>query len=572
MAEDAISAELNRAGALPPGTRIGPYRIERVIGHGGMSVVYAAIHVALDRPVALKVLLPSLGGDQEFVERFLAEAQAAARLDYPHIVPVYDSGESNGMNYIAMKLLEGRDLRAILRERRASGNAGLPLDRAISIASQAAGALEYAHRHRVVHRDVKPANIHLESNDRVTLVDFGIARALDRASTTLTGSVMGTPAYMSPEQARGEVADFRSDIYSLGAVLYEMLAGSPPFAGEPRAVMLAHQTAPPRPISPGRPDVPPGVEQVVQRALAKRPEDRFQSAGALALALTNASGGRPVPPAVAEDGADATARFADQIETTGSSLTGSALTGSLPGSPLDAALPAPRRVPLALIGVPIVVLLIALAAWAVLAGPLAAHEARLAVSSDPPGASVSVDGNPLGMTPLQEQKLPAGTHEILIEKQGYVQAKRSDRLRGGQTDRISATLTPLPASDLLTVEQAIVARDIRQTDAGIAIGAPVTSVGIDEEFGMVVTVAPKQQGAQSISFRWELALLDPSGNRLASSAPTTSTLAKDDPRRSFSFVFTFHRNSDGSISTGTYQLQFLIDNRPVVTRPVTLTQ
>jgi protein kinase-like protein/PEGA domain-containing protein len=572
MAEDAISAELNRAGALPPGTRIGPYRIERVIGHGGMSVVYAAIHVALDRPVALKVLLPSLGGDQEFVERFLAEAQAAARLDYPHIVPVYDSGESNGMNYIAMKLLEGRDLRAILRERRASGNAGLPLDRAISIASQAAGALEYAHRHRVVHRDVKPANIHLESNDRVTLVDFGIARALDRASTTLTGSVMGTPAYMSPEQARGEVADFRSDIYSLGAVLYEMLAGSPPFAGEPRAVMLAHQTAPPRPISPGRPDVPPGVEQVVQRALAKRPEDRFQSAGALALALTNASGGRPVPPAVAEDGADATARFADQIETTGSSLTGSALTGSLPGSPLGAALPAPRRVPPALIGVPIVVLLIALAAWAVLAGPLAAHEARLAVSSDPPGASVSVDGNPLGMTPLQEQKLPAGTHEILIEKQGYVQAKRSDRLRGGQTDRISATLTPLPASDLLTVEQAIVARDIRQTDAGIAIGAPVTSVGIDEEFGMVVTVAPKQQGAQSISFRWELALLDPSGNRLASSAPTTSTLAKDDPRRSFSFVFTFHRNSDGSISTGTYQLQFLIDNRPVVTRPVTLTQ
>src|SRR6476661_8461148 len=178
MAEDAIAAGLNRAGVLQPGTRIGPYQVERVLGRGGMSIVYAAIHLALERPVALKVLLPSLAGDEDFVERFLAEARAAARPAYPHIVPVYDRGDVEGVNYIAMNLLEGRDLRAILRERRAEGDAGLPLDRAISITSQAAGALEYAHRHRVVHRDVKPANIHVESNDRVTLVDFGIARAL----------------------------------------------------------------------------------------------------------------------------------------------------------------------------------------------------------------------------------------------------------------------------------------------------------------------------------------------------------------------------------------------------------
>ena len=246
MAEDAIAAGLNRAGVLPAGARIGPYRVERVLGRGGMSIVYAATHVALERPVALKVLLASLAGDDGFVERFLAEARAAARLDYPHIVPVYDSGEVNGVNYIAMKLLEGRDLRAILRERHQQGGVGLAFDRAINITNQAAGALEYAHRHQVVHRDVKPANIHVERNDRITLVDFGIARALDRSSSTLAGSVIGTPAYMSPEQARGETADFRSDIYSLGTVLYEMIAGAPPFTGDAHAVMQAQQTSSPR--------------------------------------------------------------------------------------------------------------------------------------------------------------------------------------------------------------------------------------------------------------------------------------------------------------------------------------
>src|ERR1700730_9918375 len=149
MAEETAAPGSRRSSRLAPGRILGPYRIERQIGRGGMSVVYAATHIPLDRLVALKILLPSLSGDREFVERFLAEAQSAARLDYPHIVPVYDTGEIGGVNFIAMKLLEGKDLNSVLAERREEQQGGLPLDRAISIASQAAGALEYAHQHRV---------------------------------------------------------------------------------------------------------------------------------------------------------------------------------------------------------------------------------------------------------------------------------------------------------------------------------------------------------------------------------------------------------------------------------------
>ncbi|HTE85893.1 MAG TPA: serine/threonine-protein kinase [Dehalococcoidia bacterium] len=586
MAEDAVAAGLGRGGVIAPGTVIGPYRVERQIGRGGMSTVYAATHIALDRVIALKVLLPSLSGDGDFVERFLAEARSAARLDYPHIVPVYDSGEIEGLNYIAMKLLDGRDLRAILQERRSAGQDGLPLDRAISITSQAAGALEYAHQHRVVHRDVKPANIYVDDNDRVTLVDFGIARALDRASSTLTGTVIGTPAYMSPEQARGLPADFRSDIYSLGVVLYEALVGRPPFTGEPHAVMHAHANATPAVLA----TVPHGVNDVVQRALAKNPEDRYQSAGALAFALSNAAGGQLARQALATPDGEATDVFPDAVTptvvgpqagpaaaSTSANIT-NASTQTVAGTGArEAAAPAPtaarQRLPAAAAtGLALVLIIAAALAWAVLLGPLASKDGRLAVSSDPPGATVTVDGNKLGVTPLGAHSLAAGSHEVVVDKPGYVQVKRTERLQARATDNVNTTLTPLPAGDLLTVQQAIVAKDVGAgPNNTITVGTPVTSVRVNEEFGMVVTVAPKPIAQQDVSFRQEIALLDPAGNRLTGSAPVNATIAKSDAAgKAFAFTFHFNPNSDGTIPTGTYQLQFLVDGHAVVTQPITL--
>jgi hypothetical protein len=558
MAEDAVAAGVHRGGSLGPGTIIGPYQIETQIGRGGMSTVFAARHVALDRLVALKVLLPSLAGDGEFVSRFLAEARAAARLDHPHIVPVYDTGEIGGINYIAMKLLDGSDLRAILEHQRSAGYAGLPLDRAARIIGQAAAALDYAHQHRVVHRDVKPANIYVDASDGVTLVDFGIARALDRASSTLTGAVIGTPAYMSPEQALGLPADFRSDIYSLGVVLYEALSGAPPFTGSPHSVMNAHANSSAPPLAERRPDVPAAVEGIVQRALAKRPEDRFQTAGALANALEQAAGGRSTPlgAPVQDDGSTAVYSEIHLPEIDAASTPR--------GTKRRALFPLAAGAALAIIA--------AIAAGALVFGPLGAKDGRLAVNSDPTGAAVTVDGHGLGVTPLAAHAFTAGSHELSLDMPGYVPVKRTEQLHTRTTDTVNATLTVLPASELLTVQQAVVAKDIAQgPNNTITVGSPITSVHINEEFGMVVTVLPKPIAPHDISFRQEMALLDPSGNRLAGSAPSNATVGRgDNSGRVFAFTFHFNANSDGSIPAGTYQLQFLVDGQAMVSRPITL--
>lgn len=583
MAEDVVIAGLTPAGTLLDGSTLGPYRIEHQIGRGGMSIVYAATHIPLDRPVALKVLQPSLAGDQEFVERFLTEARAAARLDSPHIVPVYDSGQIGGVNYIAMKLLDGRDLRSVLRDERATGQTGLAIDRAVSIASQAAGALAYAHQHRVVHRDVKPANIYVDDNDRVTLVDFGIARALDMASSTLTGTVMGTPVYMSPEQARGDPADARSDIYSLGVVAYEMIAGRPPFQGEAHAVMRAQIYDAPPPIVDARPDVSPALAAAVQRALAKDPNERYQNASAMALALVNAADSAAARQALAEDETIVYNPGAGTGTATAATVSRPASGTQVPAVSPDrqetvVAVPAPvglgRRLPLLPLAAGLVLAAVIVAvAWAILAGPFADPNGRLIVNSDPAGASVTVDGNNLGTTPLAAQKLRTGDHELLLNKAGYVEVKRTEQLRARQSDSVDAALTLLPAAALLNV-QALVAKDVGTGPNGaITYGSLVTSVQAEEQFGMVVTLVPKFPGQPNVTFSVLLALVDSSGNQLEVSPPATATVTKDETGGHFiAFPFSFHANSDGTVPAGTYQLQFLIDNQVVVTRPITLVQ
>jgi serine/threonine-protein kinase len=263
------------------------YRLERELGQGGMATVYLAHDLRHDRPVALKVLQPdlarSLGG-----ERFLREIRTAARLQHPHILSVHDSGESDGFLWFTMPYVDGESLR-----RRLERESQLPVAEAIRIAREVADGLDYAHRHGVVHRDVKPENI-LLTDSHALVADFGISRAL--TSDTLdqpitgTGLTVGTPAYMSPEQAAGGTVDARSDVYALGAVLYEMLAGEPPFTGpNPQAVIAKRFHAEPIPIRAVRPSIPERVERALIRALARVPADRFASTAEFARALEEAA-------------------------------------------------------------------------------------------------------------------------------------------------------------------------------------------------------------------------------------------------------------------------------------------
>src|SRR5579883_426453 len=269
----------------------GRYEITHLVARGGMAQVYRARDALLDRPVALKVLFPELSVDRAFVERFRREAQAAANLSHPNIVPVFDWGEDDGTYFIVMEYVDGRPLSALLR---ASGP--LPPERAVDIGANVAAALAYAHRHGVIHRDVKPGNVLITDDGLVKVTDFGIARAVNTEdSLTQTGAVMGTATYFSPEQAEGLGVDARSDIYSLGVVLFEMLTGRPPFLGDtPVAVASKHvREHPPLPreINPA---VPPDLEAVIMKCMAKSPDYRYATAEDLRVDLLRFREGRAV--------------------------------------------------------------------------------------------------------------------------------------------------------------------------------------------------------------------------------------------------------------------------------------
>jgi serine/threonine-protein kinase len=259
------------------------YRLERELGRGGFATVFLAHDLRHDRPVALKVLHPevaaSLGAD-----RFKQEVRLAARLQHPHIVGVFDSGEADGQLWFTMPFVEGESLRHRLdRERQ------LPVPEALRLTREVAGALDFAHRHGVIHRDIKPENI-LLSDGHALVADFGIARALGAGALTQTGMLIGTPTYMSPEQASGSNTDARTDVYALGCVLYEMLVGEPPFAGPTAAAILTRaMTETPRPIKATRPAITPATEAIVAQAMARVPADRFASAAEFALALAQAA-------------------------------------------------------------------------------------------------------------------------------------------------------------------------------------------------------------------------------------------------------------------------------------------
>ncbi|MFD4909346.1 serine/threonine-protein kinase [Kitasatospora purpeofusca] len=276
--DDALALPSLPAGLV--GRRVAGYRLEAEIGRGGMAVVYRAKDLRLGRTVAVKLLAPELARNEVFRRRFIHESQVAAAIDHPHIIPVFEAGEADGILFIAMRYVEHGDLRGLI-----SGKGPFPVERAAGLALQIASALDAAHDHDLVHRDVKPGNVLVapgtdsEHPEHLYLADFGLTKkSLSLSGLTGVGQIVGTLDYAAPEQISGRPLDGRCDQYGLGCVVFEMLSGAPPFRRESDLALLwAHLNDPPPTVREHRPDLPPAVDEVIGRALAKAPEERFAS-------------------------------------------------------------------------------------------------------------------------------------------------------------------------------------------------------------------------------------------------------------------------------------------------------
>src|SRR5256885_5759143 len=275
----------------------GRYQVGELLGYGGMAEVHRGRDLRLGRDVAIKTLRTDLARDETFQIRFRREAQNAASLNHPAIVAVYDTGEETAptgetIPYIVMEFVNGRTFKEVL-----AAEGRLMPRRALEVTADICAALEFSHRHGIIHRDIKPGNVMLTNGGQVKVMDFGIARALASGATTMTqtSAVIGTAQYLSPEQARGEAVDARSDVYATGCVLYELLTGQPPFVGDnPVSVAYQHVLADPLPPSDANRDVTPDIDAVVLKALAKNRANRYQSAGEMRSDLLRAAAGRPV--------------------------------------------------------------------------------------------------------------------------------------------------------------------------------------------------------------------------------------------------------------------------------------
>ena len=417
----------------------GRYEVRELLGAGGMGAVYLADDLALERPVAIKVLPPELSADRSVVQRFQREAKTAAKLDHPHIIPIHRVESEDGLHYIVMKLVPGRSLEAVL----ATG-ARVPLPFALRVLREAASALGHAHRHGVVHRDVKPANIMLDADDRVVLTDFGISKASrdGRASTQLTqsGAVIGTPHYMAPEQALGHPVDGRADQYALAVVGFQMLTGTLPFDGEsPHAIIHRHiNHAAPR-VTPLRPDAPAAVGLTIARALSKAPSHRFASMEEFVAALDGEA--QPGAPTIASRGGSAatTTPVGRRSGAAAAVATSPTTAAELLGDGTTRRITVHGRARRRLLWVASLTALLAgiggvLGATGGLRrmarGDAASRDSLSLSVSSAPSATVYVDGARIGQTPIVDHRLPAGRrHELRVERKGY--RTRRDTIAAG---------------------------------------------------------------------------------------------------------------------------------------------
>ena len=320
-----------------PGSEIAGYRIESVAGRGGMGTVYRAMDIHLERRVALKVISGEFAEDEEFRRRFKRESRIAASIRHPNVVTVFAAGEQEGLLYIAMDYIEGTDLKAML-----AGRSGLDLPLATEIVTQVASALDAAHAKGLVHRDVKPANVLITTANgghNAYLTDFGLTKDVTSESgMTKTGMFLGTLDYAAPEQIEGGPLDARTDVYALGCMLYEVLTGRVPYPRDSTvATMYAHLEGPPPRVTEAAPGLPAAFDQVVKRAMARRPEDRYPSAGDVARAARAASAGRSI------SGAEQSVAAGEAATGTATQVRGPRATELSPGESVTAQSPARRR-------------------------------------------------------------------------------------------------------------------------------------------------------------------------------------------------------------------------------------
>src|SRR5215475_2531223 len=327
-------------GGFGVGSHVAGYRLDEQIGRGGMAVVYRAYDARLDRRVALKILVPELARDEEFRQRFIRESRAAAAVDHPNIIPIYEAGEADGVLFIAMRFVDGRDVQTLINQLHP-----LPTARVCDIVTQVASALDAAHAHGLVHRDVKPGNMLRDATsgraqpDHVYLSDFGLSKQSLGTSAALTsqGQFLGTLNYVAPEQIEGRPVDGRTDEYALACSAFEMLAGQPPFRrDETLAIMWAQLSSAPPSLTGMRPDLPTAVDGVIAKALSKAPDDRYGTCLEFATALRQACGvrtGSTAPGKVVPGPGGTRAVGPDELAAASGAAAASAAGGQPPGQP-----------------------------------------------------------------------------------------------------------------------------------------------------------------------------------------------------------------------------------------------